>query len=75
MSSSSDLVLGSAKRASFLNRNEMPDFQGDKNLPEKNFSSTEKNRGYGITRFIGEHQTLLLSVLAFSRPSFEDPSG
>lgn len=75
MSSSSDLGLGSAKRASFLNRNEMPEFQGDKKLPRKNFSSAEKNRGYGITRFIEEHQTLFLSVLAFSRPSLEDPSG
>lgn len=64
----SDLVLGSAKRASFLNRNEMPEFQGDKKLSEKNFSSAEKNRGYGTTRFIEEHQTLFLSVLAFSRP-------
>lgn len=75
VSSISDLVLGSAKRASFLNRNEMPEFQGDKKLSEKNFSSAEKNRGYGTTRFIGEHQTLFLSVLAFSRPSLEDPSG
>ena len=71
----SDLVLGSAKRASFLNRNEMPEFQGDKKLSEKNFSSAEKNKGYGTTRFIEEHQTLFLSVLAFSRPSLEDPSG
>ena len=69
VSSSSDLVLGSAKRASFLNRNEMPEFQGDKKLPRKNFSSPEKNRGYGITRFIEEHQILFLSVLASTRPS------